>query len=225
LPTGISPGTAPLTGSGTKLFSLNRDLDTIISLVAGETELELLSSPHLLVRDEQTAMIQVGASEPIRTGSTTGSGGVTTAQIEYRDTGTILTVTPRIGENDMITLEIRQEVSDSVPTTDSDIDSPTFTTRITETSVVIKSHHVIYLGGIINIKEELVIKKVPLLGDIPILGNLFKSQDYQEEKTELMVLITPHIVNTASEADTLTSEFRGKLKQIAQMQKKYSKIQ
>ncbi len=219
LPTGITPGTTPLTGSGTKLFSLNRDLDTIISLVAGETELELLSSPHLLVRDEQTASIQVGASEPIRTGSTTGSGGVTTAQIEYRDTGTILTVTPRIGENDMITLEIRQEVSDSVPTTDSDIDSPTFTTRITETSVVIKSHHVIYLGGIINIKEELVIKKVPLLGDIPILGNIFKSQDYKEEKTELMVLITPHIVNTASEADTLTREFKGKLKQIAQMQK------
>jgi type II secretion system protein D len=225
LPDSITSGPDPLTSIGTKLFSLNRDLDTIISLISGESELEILSSPHLLVRDEQTATIQVGASEPIRTGSTTGSGGVTTAQIEYRDTGTILTVTPRIGENDMVTLDIRQEISDSVPTTDSTIDSPTFTTRITETSLVIKSHHVIYIGGIINIRDELSIKKVPFLSDIPLLGNLFKSKDMQKEKTELMVLITPHIINTASEADTITSEFRGKLKQIAQMQKKLSKIQ
>jgi general secretion pathway protein D len=120
----------------------------------------------------------------------------------------------------MVTLDIRQEVSDSVPTTDSDIDSPTFTTRITETSLVIESGHVIYLGGIINIKNELTIKKVPLLGDIPVLGNLFKSQSLKKEKTELMVLITPHIINTASEADTITRDFRDKLKQIAKMQKK-----
>jgi type II secretion system protein D len=221
LPANITSGTAPLTGAGSKFFSLNRDMDVIISFISGETEVEILSSPHLLVRDEQTASIQVGASEPIRTGSTTGSGGVTTAQIEYRDTGTILTVTPRIGENNMITLDIRQEISDSVPTTDSDIDSPTFTTRITETSLVIQSSHVIYIGGIINIKDELTIKKVPILGDIPLLGNLFKSQDSITERTELMVLITPHIINTASEADTLTRDFKDKLKLIAKMQKKY----
>ncbi len=224
LPEGITPGEEPLVGDGSKFFSLNRDLDTIISLVAGESELEILSSPHLLVRDEQTASIQVGASEPIRTGTTTGSGGVSTAQIEYRDTGTILTVTPRIGENNLITLDIRQEISDAIKTTDSTIDSPTFTTRVTETSLVIESSHVIYIGGIINIKDELSIKKVPLLGDIPLIGNLFKSQDIQKERTELMVLITPHVINTSSEADTITREFKGKLKQIAKMQKKY-KIQ
>ena len=217
LPTGITSGPAPLSGSGTRAFSLNRDLDMIVSMVAGETELEILSSPHILVRDEQTASIQVGASEPIRSGSTTGSGGVTTAQIEYRDTGTILTVTPRIGENDMVTLDIRQEVSDAVPTTDSDIDSPTFTTRVTETSLVIESGHVIYLGGIINIKNEFTVKKVPLLGDIPVLGNLFKSQATTNEKTELMVLITPHIINTSMEADTITRDFKDRLQQIAKM--------
>ncbi len=220
LPTAVTSGIAPLTGAGTKIFSFNRDLDVIISLVAGETELEILSSPHILVRDEQTASIQVGAAEPIRTGSTTGAGGVTTAQIEYRDTGTILTVTPRIAENNMVTLDIRQEVSFSTPTVDSLIDSPTFTTRITETSLVIESGHVIYLGGIINSENKFIVKKVPLLGDIPVLGNLFKSQSSEKEKTELMVLITPHIINTASEADAKTREFKDKLKQIAKMQKK-----
>jgi type II secretion system protein D len=220
LPAGITSGADPLLGSGSKFFSFNRDLDVFISSIAGETELEILSSPHILVRDEQTASIQVGASEPIRSGSTTGSGGVTTAQIQYRDTGTILTVTPRIGENGMVTLDIKQEVSDAVPTEDSDIDSPTFTTRVTETSLVVKSGHVIYMGGIINIKNELVVKKVPLLGDIPLLGNIFKSRQSIKIKTELMVLITPHITSTASEADTMTREFKGKLKNVAKMRKK-----
>lgn len=219
LPTGVTTGTDPLTGAGTKFFSINRDIDAIISFVAGESELEILSSPHILVRDEQTASIQVGASEPIRTGSTTGSGGVTTAQIQYRDTGTILTVTPRIGENDMVTLDIKQEVSASIETEDPLIDSPTFSQRVTETSLVVKSGHVIYLGGIINIKNESSIKKVPLLGDIPFLGNAFKSHQNTKSKTELMVLITPHVTSTASEADTLTREFKEKLKQVAKMRK------
>ncbi len=219
LPLAGTTGTAPLTGIGTKFFTFNRDIDVILTLLAGETKVEILSSPHLLVRDEQTASIQVGASEPIRSGTVTGTGGNVTDQIQYRDTGTILTVTPRIGENDMVTLDVKQEISDSVPTEDSTIDSPTFSTRITETSLVVKSGHVIYLGGIIDIDNKLTIKKVPLLGDIPILGNLFKSTDATKSKTEVMVLITPHVINTASEADTITREFKEKLKQIAKMKK------
>ena len=120
----------------------------------------------------------------------------------------------------MVTLDIKQEVSFSVPTEDSTIDSPTFTTRIAETSLVIKSGHAIYLGGIIDINNELIIKKVPLLGDIPVLGNAFKSSRKVKSKTELMVLITPHVINTASEADMLTREFKEKLKKIAKMKKK-----
>ncbi len=223
LPTGVTSGTASLVGAGTKIFSMNRDIDAIISLIAGETELEILSSPHLLIRDEQTASIQVGASEPILTTqqqSTQGTNPNIVNSIQYRDTGTILTVTPRIGENGMVTLDIKQEVSDAVPTTDSSIDSPTFTQRITETSLVVKSDHVIYMGGIINIKNEVTNKKVPLLGDIPVFGYLFKSSESKKEKTELMVLITPHIINTAGEADIITREFKEKLKQIARMEKK-----
>ncbi|MHC4267660.1 MAG: type II secretion system secretin GspD [Planctomycetota bacterium] len=220
LPTGVSSFAEPLLGDGTKFFSINRDIDIFISAVASETNVEIISSPHILVRDEQTASIQVGESEPIRAGSTTGSGGVTTAQIQYRDTGTILTVTPRIGENSMVTLDVKQEISDAIPTEDSSIDSPTFTTRVTETSLVVKSGHVIYLGGIINIEKEEIIKKVPLLGDIPLLGNAFKSHQNTETKTELMVLITPHITSTASEADTMTREFKEKLKEVAKITKR-----
>ncbi len=120
----------------------------------------------------------------------------------------------------MVTLDIRQEVSNAVDAQEATIDSPAFSTRITETSLVVKSGHSIYLGGIIDIKNELKIKKVPFLGDIPFIGNLFRSTDNSKSKTELMILITPHIINTSSEADTITKEFKEKLKQIAKMQKR-----
>lgn len=219
LPAGISPGTDPLTGSGTKVFSINSEIDAIFSMINTETEVTVLSTPHLLVRDEQTASIQVGQSEPISTGSTTGAGAVTTSQIQYRDTGTILTVTPRLGENDMVLLDITQEVSTAVQTTASGIDSPAFPIRKIETSLVVLSGHTIYLGGIIDINDSTSIKKVPLLGDIPYLGYLFKSQSSKKEKVELMVLITPYVINSPIESDGLTKEFKEKLKRIARMEK------
>ena len=219
LPTGISSGVDALTGAGTKVFSLNRDIDAIFSLINTESEAKVLSTPHLLVRDEQTASIQVGQSEPISTGSTTGAGAVTTSQIQYRDTGTILTVTPRLGENDMVMLDITQEVSTAIETTASGIDSPAFPIRKIETSLVVQSGHTIYLGGIIDINDTESVKKLPLLGDIPYLGNLFKSTTSKKEKTELMVLITPYVINSSDEADGYTREFKDKLKRIAKMKK------
>ena len=216
--------TSPLTGIGTKFFTMNRDIDAIFSLIATETEFELLSSPHLLVRDEQTASLQVGRSEPILTGTTTaGSGSTATtdrlSQIQYRDIGVILTVTPRIAENEMVTLDITQEVSKVTPSSLGG--TPAFTIRKAETSLVVKSGHAIYLGGIIDIQEDITIKKIPLLGDIPYLGNLFRSTDRKNEKTELMVVITPHVINNASEANTITREFKGKLEAVAMMVEKH----
>ncbi len=221
LPSAVTSGetTSALPG-GIRSFTFNRDIDAIFSMIATETEAEILSTPHLLVRDEQTASIQVGQSEPIRSGSTTGSGGVTTAQIEYRDTGTILTITPRIGENQMITLDVVQEVSSAIASAASDIDSPTFPIRKTETSLVIKSGHAIYMGGIIDVDNDYSIKKLPILGDIPYLGRLFQSQETTKKKTELMILITPHIINNSDDADRLTQDFKDRLHQIAKMQKK-----
>jgi type II secretory pathway component GspD/PulD (secretin) len=209
---------------GIKSFTFNRDIDAIFNMVASEAETEILSTPHILVRDEQTASIQVGESQPVLTGTTsTGTGTADTlSQVQYRDVGSILTVTPRIGENNMITLDISQELSEIIATSEVP-NTPAFSTRKTETSLVIKSGHSIYMGGIIDIKDEVIIKKVPLLGDIPVLGKLFKSLDSSKIKTELMILIRPHIVNTAEEADVLTKEFKDDLAQIARMRKKKMK--
>jgi len=220
LPSGITSGDTGTLAGGIRSFTFNRDIDTIFNMIASEGETEILSTPHLLVRDEQTASIQVGSSEPISTGATTGSG-ISTSQIQYRDIGKILTVTPRIGENNMITLDITQEISEVRTTSVSVPDTPAFTIRKTETSLVVTSGHAIYLGGIIDIKDEVTNKKFPLLSGIPYIGNIFKSTNVDKTKTELMILITPYIINTDDDADRLTKEFKDKLGQIANMQKKH----
>jgi type II secretion system protein D len=187
----------------------------LMDILAVNKKLKLLSAPHILVRDEQPAHIQVGEEVPIKTSAGQQQGTtVTFEQIQYRDTGIILTVTPHIAENDYITLDIKQEVSNADTTTTGVNDSPTFTTRQAETSLVIKSGHTISLGGIIQQRDEKSISKIPLLGDIPYLGNLFKSTEINNTRTELLILITPYIANDVEEADALTNAFQKKLKEI-----------
>jgi type II secretory pathway component GspD/PulD (secretin) len=94
------------------------------------------------------------------------------------------------------------------------VQSPRFSTRKAETSLVIKSGHTISLGGIIKEKDDTTIRKIPLLGDIPFLGNLFKSTSISSSRTELMMLITPYIANNAEDADALTDAFKKKLKEL-----------
>ncbi len=191
------------------------NFEILMDIIARNSNVKVLSAPHLLVRDEQPANIQVGSEVPILSSSGQQAGTtVTFEQIQYRDTGIILTVTPHIAENDFITLDIKQEVSNAETTTTGISDSPTFSTRQAETSLVIKSGHTVSLGGIIEQKNEKSVSKIPLLGDIPFLGNLFKSISISNTRTELIMLITPYIANNAEEADTLTNAFQKKLKMI-----------
>ncbi|HHT9136259.1 MAG TPA: type II secretion system secretin GspD [Candidatus Wunengus sp. YC60] len=191
------------------------NFELLMDILATNSKTKILSAPHILVRDEQPANIQVGNEVPILSSSGQQSGTtVTFQQVQYRDTGIILTVTPHIGENDFVTLEIKQEVSNAETTTTGVSDSPTFSTRKAGTSLVIKSGHTISLGGIIEQKNEKSVSKIPLLGDIPFLGNLFKTTSIANKRTELIMLITPYIANDAEEADSLTNAFQKKLKEI-----------
>ncbi|MGR3178416.1 MAG: type II secretion system secretin GspD [Candidatus Anammoxibacter sp.] len=185
--------------------------DLLFSTIAGESTFEFLSTPHILVRDDQTATIQVGEDTPIIGGSTV-VGETVTENVQYRAVGIILTVTPHIGENGMVTLDISQE--DSEVAGAGIRGNPIFTTRRTETSLVVQDGHTILIGGIIETRDNIDITKIPLLGDIPFIGNLFKSRSITRSKTELLVLITPHVVNSTKEADELTWQFEEKLKAI-----------
>ncbi|MBV6518021.1 MAG: type II secretion system secretin GspD [Candidatus Brocadia sp.] len=201
-------------GKPTLLFQKG-NFALLMDILAKNSNVKILSAPHILVRDEQPAHIQVGEEVPIKTSAGQQQGTtVTFEQIQYRDTGIILTVTPHIAENDYITMDIKQEVSNASETETGVNDSPTFTTRQAETSLVVKSGHTISLGGIIQQRDEKSISKVPLLGDIPYVGNLFKSTSISNVRRELLMLITPYIANDAEEADVLTNAFQQKLKEI-----------
>ena len=204
------------TTAGTPFLKFTKgNFEILMDILATNSKAKILSAPHILVRDEQPANIQVGNEVPILSSSGQQTGTtVTFQQVQYRDTGIILTVTPHIGENDFVTLEIKQEVSNAETTTTGVSDSPTFSTRKAGTSLVIKSGHTVSLGGIIEQRNEKSVSKIPILGDIPYLGNLFKTTSIANRRTELIMLITPYIANDAEDADSLTNAFQKKLKEI-----------
>ncbi|MGQ3686172.1 MAG: type II secretion system secretin GspD [Candidatus Loosdrechtia sp.] len=212
---GMQGGSNILPAAGIPFFQYARgNFELLLEILAVNSNARILSAPNILVRAGQSANIQVGEEVPVltSTGQQTGTT-VTFEQIQYRPTGIILTVTPHIAENGFITLDIKQEVSDAQQASGT-IRSPTFTTRQAETSLVIKSGHTISLGGIIEQKNEKSTRKIPVLGDIPFLGNAFKTISVRNRRTELIMLITPHVASTAEEADTLTDAFIKKLREI-----------
>jgi general secretion pathway protein D len=141
-------------------------------------------------------------------GGTTSSIGTQT--VEYKDAGIILTVTPRIGENGTVALDVKQEVSD-VDKADlglGGVNSPSFRKREVETSVVLLNNQTLVLGGLIQSKRGLFRSGIPFLSRIPVLGYLFGSTNEAIEKTELLLLITPRVVTSIRDAARLTDQMR-----------------
>jgi len=140
--------------------------------------------------------------------------------IEYRDTGVILDIIPRVNASGLIVLDIIQEVSNVVETTTSGIDSPTIRQRKIESTVAIHSGDSVVLGGLIRDSDTRGVSGVPLVSEIPILGNLFKTTESKVERTELLVLITPRIVRDRVDAQTVTEELRKRLRALEEIEQK-----
>jgi general secretion pathway protein D len=177
------------------------------------TDVNVISSPSLTVLDNRTAFLQIGDQVPITTQSAAvlGNGASVVNSVSYRDTGVILAVTPRINQSGRVLLDVEQEVSNVAPTTSSGIDSPTIRQRRVRTTVVVNDGEALVLGGLIQDSRTLARKQVPIFGDIPVIGNVFKHKDNDIGKTELVIMITPHVVRTINEARQVTDEFRREL--------------
>jgi len=169
-----------------------------------------------MVLDNMEATIQVGEDVPTVTGEISTVDGTTTSStsvsrsIQYRSTGVILKVKPTINTEGMLTLEISQEVSVIGETGVGD--SPIIRIRRINTSVVAAHGQTIVLGGLMKENVSVDEKKVPLLGDIPILGHLFKSTSKTKDKTELLVLVTPTILINSDDALKVSDQLRNELK-------------
>lgn len=163
----------------------------IMMALASDTDANVLSTPSIMTLDNEEAEIQVGQEVPIPTG-TTVSSGVTTFDVSREDTGIILKITPQISENDTVRLAIAQEIT-SVFTSDPNL-GPTLDKKSVETVVLAKNKQTVVIGGLIDDQATISTQKVPLLGDIPVLGSLFRNRVTTKQKSNLLVFITPYII-------------------------------
>ena len=191
------------------------DFNVVLNALQGVTRVNVISSPNITVLDNRTAKLQVGDQVPIvqQTGqSALAANAPILNQIEMKDTGVILSVTPRVNKNGLVVLDINQEVSDVVPTTTSAINSPTIRQRRVATSVAVNDGHSLAIGGLVQEKAQIVNEAVPVLGDLPLVGPAFRNRVDGRLRTELIVFIRPRVIRGTAEADRIAEDFRQQLK-------------
>ncbi len=232
---GIDLGNMALTGAkafgtgGLSLVQNSNEVKAILRAQASKGNVDVNSSPSLMVLNNQEAKINVGQQVPISTGSSSIplSGGTGTTgsfaqsnTIQYMDTGVTLEVTPRVNANGMVIMDIKQIVSNvvSVPTDASDTQkqSPTIDKKEIESSVAVLDGETIALGGLIDEQNTENKSGIPWLYELPLIGPMFGSTTYDKTKNELVVLITPRVVKSKLDSSKVTNEFKRKLTGIYQ---------
>lgn len=184
----------------------NRVLGAIINAVQEDSESNILSTPSLTVNDNVKGSILFGQEIPISTGEALSNNFDNAFRtIQRQNVGIELEVKPQINAGNQVKLDIRQEVSSIVGPVSDDFNELIINKREVKTTVTVKDREIIALGGLLDDNERRTLQKIPLLGDIPILGELFKSRGKQRTKTNLMVFIRPTILRTAEDAQAIAA--------------------
>ena len=182
----------------------------VLNALAEDSLLEVLSSPSLMVLDNQAAEINVGDQVPVNTESATTEGGVIIESIQYKDTGVLLTVRPRVNAGGLVTMEVTQEVT-NVGEIDSATGQRSFLQRKINSMVAVKSGQTIVLGGLITENKATTESGVPVLYKVPVLGKLFGRTTTTDDRRELLVLLTPQVVDDMEDTTEILNEFRDKM--------------
>lgn len=193
---------------------ISNNVQVTLQALASITDVNIVSSPTITALNNQQATLQVGDQVPILTRQSTGIENAASRvvnSVELKDTGLILNVTPRINSSGRVLLDINQEVSNVTRTTTSNIDSPTIQQRRLTTKAIVNDGESVALGGLIQERNSLERGQVPVIGDIPIVGNLFKQKTDTISRTELIIFIRPRIMRNVTEAREVTAEFRERL--------------
>ena len=211
IPTGLPGGWSAIIGTGSSIRAF-------INARRADSRIKVLSSPTILATDGQPARIQVGSEEPIATGTVTSpvSTGVTSSTtIQYRNTGSILTIIPQVNAQGLINLQVKVEVSQRGAQVVVGQDSfPSFDTRDAETTAVVQDGETLAIGGIITERVNRSKLGIPYLMDIPVFGRFFGRTSDEIDRTELIILITPHVIRSKEEARTVTEEFKDVLSNV-----------
>lgn len=216
---GIATTAASSASSGSAVGSLytlsNSKVNATINMLATTNKTQVLSRPTILTRSGQQATVMVGQSIPIVTSSVTSTTtSATTNTVTYEDIGIILSVTPFItaeGNVEMIVSPQTSALSATTVTISSGVSSPVIDKTSADTVVITPSDRTIIIGGLISSQKTETENKVPLLGDIPLLGHLFKHTVKSTTKSELLIFLTPHVVTNPEDLARLTESERGKL--------------
>ena len=189
------------------------DVRTVISALADKSLVKVISSPSLMVLDNHTATIAVGNQQPVKLGDTITTGGVITSNIQYKDTGVNLAVTPSVNAGNMVTMQINQSVTD-VGQVDAATLQRSFLQRQFASKVAVRSGETLVLGGLIRDNTTNGKSGLPGLQDIPLFGSLFGANVKSTNRTELLVIITPRVVRTEQDMRQIGQELKDRMKTL-----------
>ena len=201
--------------SASPYFILSKMPNFALAALAAVTKVKILSAPEVMVLDNQPARLQVGQQVPVLTGtatSTLAAGAPVVNSVDYHSTGVIMQVTPRVNTGGLVTLDIAQEVSAVAAQAQNTVaGSPTFNDQVFRTRVAVQDGQTVGLAGLITDNSAQGNTGIPFIKDIPVLGTLFSTQANNRMRTELLVLITPHVVHDQRDARALTEDLRSQL--------------
>jgi general secretion pathway protein D len=200
-------------------FVIGKSQQFVLNALSQVTKVKVLSSPEVMVLDNQPARLQVGQQVPVLTGTATSTlttGAPIVNSISYHETGIIMQVIPRVNSDGLVTLDISQEVSDvAAPAANTASGSPTFNDQVFLTRVAVQNGDTVGMAGLIRDNASQSNGGIPWLKDIPLIGSLVSSQANSRKRTELLVLITPHVVHDQRDARELTEDMRTELSHAA----------
>jgi general secretion pathway protein D len=197
-----------------RAIRLTDDLDVraVLRALATETDVSILSQPHVVALNNEEARILVGNQVPFTQSTRAGLDVVVDQTVQYRDVGIQLTVVPTINDDGYVTFRILQEVSAlTTQTVEAALGAQVISTREAETSALVRNGQTVIIGGLIDESDEVVESGIPLLMDIPLLGYLFKSRTTQRVRTELAIFVTPYVIMTDEDAAALTERARDRI--------------
>jgi len=185
-----------------------------LNALAAKSQLRVLSNPSVLVLDNHNATIQIGSQQPIKSSTTVTTGNLITEAITYKDTGVMLSVTPSVNAGGLITMDIAQQVTD-VGTIDSATGQRSFQTRQIQSRVAVRSGEPVVMGGMIRDNETRGSSGIPGLADIPVLGALFSTKTNNRARTELLVMLTPRVLENDDDLRAASAEMRQRMRTMS----------
>ncbi len=196
----------PITIAGVTVSNIS----AIVNAVKTDDDFRILSTPQVLTTDNEEARITVGENRPYQTQSTTTQGGEGYLSYEYRDVGKILKITPHVTEGRLVRMTISLEVTsiDRAATAVTSSTLPVTLKRTVDTTVIVKDNQTVVIGGLIDDSTSDNETKVPVLGDIPLLGWMFRNKSAQNSKTNLYIFLTPRVIKNPAEAEDVFKEKR-----------------